>query len=55
MSTMNRSILSLLTVKFAAEYILNILPRGTHDWRKFINPKNLSKLLTNTKIDTLKV
>ena len=28
-----------------AEYVIGLLPRGTHDWNKFITPVNLSSLL----------
>lgn len=26
-----------------AEYVLNIVPQGTHDWNKFIEPMSLIK------------
>ena len=45
LSTINRNIKSLLLAKFAAEYILNWLPKGTHDWRKFLKPSELYELL----------
>jgi 2-polyprenyl-6-hydroxyphenyl methylase/3-demethylubiquinone-9 3-methyltransferase len=40
-STLNRTRLSLLTAKFGAEYVLRLLPIGTHDWRKFVSPTEL--------------
>ena len=40
-TTINKSIPSLLFGKFAAEYILNLLPKGTHDWEKFVTPQKL--------------
>ena len=42
MSTISRTLPSLLFAKFAAEYILKLLPKGTHDWREFVKPKELS-------------
>ena len=45
LSTLNQTLKSLLLAKFAAEYLLRWVPKGTHDWRKFISPNNLSKTL----------
>ena len=45
MSTINKNSKSLILAKFAAEYILNWVPRGTHDWNKFITPSNLSQMM----------
>lgn len=41
LSTLNRTIRSLLTAKIAAEYILRWLPAGTHDWKGFVRPAEL--------------
>jgi 2-polyprenyl-6-hydroxyphenyl methylase/3-demethylubiquinone-9 3-methyltransferase len=41
-STVNRTAKSYLLGIVAAEYILKWVPRGTHDWRKFIRPSELS-------------
>jgi len=40
-STLNRTRLAFLTAKFGAEYVLRLLPVGTHDWRKFVSPAEL--------------
>ena len=40
-TTINKSIPGILFGKYAAEYIFNILPKGTHDWKKFVEPKIL--------------
>ena len=45
MTTINRTLTSLLGAVFAAEYILNIVPAGTHQWHKFVPPEELSYLL----------
>lgn len=42
LSTLNRTLRSLLTAKFGAEYVLRLLPIGTHDWRRFITPAELA-------------
>ncbi len=42
-STLNRNPKSYLFAIIGAEYILNLLPRGTHDYAKFIRPAELSR------------
>ncbi|MCP5238292.1 MAG: bifunctional 2-polyprenyl-6-hydroxyphenol methylase/3-demethylubiquinol 3-O-methyltransferase UbiG [Zoogloeaceae bacterium] len=42
-STLNRNPKSYLFAVIGAEYILNLLPRGTHDYAKFIKPSELSR------------
>ena len=37
-ATLNRTARSFATAILGAEYVLGWLPRGTHDWRKFIRP-----------------
>ena len=44
-STINRNLKSLILAIFGAEYILNILPRGTHEYDKLIKPSELKILL----------
>lgn len=41
LSTLNRTMKSLLMAKIGAEYILRWLPVGTHDWSKFLQPAEL--------------
>lgn len=41
-STINRNPKSYLFAVIGAEYILNLLPRGTHEYEKFIKPSELS-------------
>lgn len=41
-STINRNPKSYLFAVIGAEYILNMLPRGTHDYEKFIKPSELA-------------
>lgn len=42
-STLNRNPKSFLFAIVGAEYILNILPRGTHRWQAFIKPSELAE------------
>jgi 2-polyprenyl-6-hydroxyphenyl methylase/3-demethylubiquinone-9 3-methyltransferase len=41
-STINRNPKSYLFTVVGAEYVLNMLPRGTHDYAKFIKPSELA-------------
>lgn len=41
-STINRNPKSYLFAVIGAEYVLNMLPRGTHDYKKFIKPSELA-------------
>ncbi len=42
LSTINRSPKSYLFMVIGAEYLLRLLPRGTHDYEKFIKPAELA-------------
>ena len=41
LSTLNRTTRSFLMAKVGAEYVLRMLPVGTHDWRMFVTPSEL--------------
>ena len=51
-ATINRTVFSALTAKFAAEYVLKLLPIGTHQWRKFVKPQELTELVHYFGLDT---
>ncbi|HEY5238174.1 MAG TPA: bifunctional 2-polyprenyl-6-hydroxyphenol methylase/3-demethylubiquinol 3-O-methyltransferase UbiG [Rhizomicrobium sp.] len=53
-ATLNRTLKSLALAKIGAEYILGWLPRGTHDWNRFIAPNELQKILEETGLNILK-
>jgi 2-polyprenyl-6-hydroxyphenyl methylase/3-demethylubiquinone-9 3-methyltransferase len=53
-ATLNRTLKSLALAKIGAEYVLNWLPRGTHDWNRFMAPANLKKMLEESGLTTLK-
>ena len=44
LSTLNRSKRSFLVAKLGAEYLLRLLPVGTHNWNQFITPVELGNL-----------
>ncbi len=54
-ATLNKTLKSYLFAIIGAEYILNWLPIGTHDWEKFVKPKDLINILekNNIKLDKL--
>ena len=53
-ATMNKTLKSLALAKIGAEYVLGWLPRGTHDWNRFIPPTELKALLEHTGLTILK-
>lgn len=50
-ATMNRNIKSLLTAKIAVEYILRWLPRGTHNWKKFLKPSKINNFAAKNNLE----
>lgn len=44
-ATLNRTLKAYALAVLGAEYILRWLPRGTHDWNKFITPSELQAML----------
>ena len=40
-TTINKSLPGIIFVKYMAEYLLKLIPIGTHDWEKFISPETL--------------
>jgi 2-polyprenyl-6-hydroxyphenyl methylase/3-demethylubiquinone-9 3-methyltransferase len=50
-STINRNPKSYAMAIVGAEYVMRWLPKGTHDWSKFITPNELYDLLRNAGLD----
>ena len=44
LATLNRTLKAFALAIVGAEYVLRWLPRGTHDWDKFITPKELEDM-----------
>jgi 2-polyprenyl-6-hydroxyphenyl methylase/3-demethylubiquinone-9 3-methyltransferase len=44
-ATINKTLKAFALAKVGAEYVLGWLPRGTHDWSRFIEPKKLAAML----------
>jgi len=50
-STINRNAKAYLLAVIGAEYVLNMLPRGTHDYAKFLKPSELSRMCRNSGLN----
>lgn len=50
-STLNRNLKSYLMAVVGAEYVLNLLPKGTHEYAKFIKPSELARHVRNAGLD----
>ncbi|MCU0936755.1 MAG: bifunctional 2-polyprenyl-6-hydroxyphenol methylase/3-demethylubiquinol 3-O-methyltransferase UbiG [Gammaproteobacteria bacterium] len=51
LSTVNRTAAAYLLGVVAAEYVLGLLPRGTHDYARFIRPGELTRWLRGAGLD----
>lgn len=54
-STLNRNPKSYLFAVIGAEYLLNLLPKGTHEYEKFIKPSELSRWCRNAALQVNEV
>jgi 2-polyprenyl-6-hydroxyphenyl methylase/3-demethylubiquinone-9 3-methyltransferase len=54
-ATINRTPRSLVLAIVAAEYILRWVPRGTHDWRKFVRPSDFVLGLRRNGLDAMQL
>ena len=54
-ATLNKTLKSYIFAIIGAEYVLRWLPIGTHDWEKFVKPKDLKNILNknNLKLEKL--
>lgn len=52
-TTPNRTLVSLVLVKLISEYVINIIPKGTHDWRQFIKPSEVKEILKEMNCDVV--
>ena len=50
-STINRNVKSFAFAIVAAEHILKLLPKGTHEYAKFIRPSQLAQWCRNSELD----
>ena len=55
LSTINRNPKSFVLAIVGAEYILNLLPRGTHEYKKFIKPSELASAVRANQMEVLDI
>ena len=55
LATINKTLKSYAFAIIGAEYILNWLPVGTHDWFKFVDPNELSLICKKNKLKLLDI
>lgn len=55
LSTLNRNPKAYLLAVVGAEYLLNLLPRGTHDYTRFLKPAELARLCRNAGLEVLEI
>jgi len=52
-STLNRNLKAYLFAVVGAEYVLRLLPRGTHEYGKFIKPSELARYCRDSGLETI--
>ncbi|MCH7880885.1 MAG: bifunctional 2-polyprenyl-6-hydroxyphenol methylase/3-demethylubiquinol 3-O-methyltransferase UbiG [Proteobacteria bacterium] len=50
-STINRNPKSFVLAILGAEYVLNLLPKGTHEYQKFIKPSELASVVRSNQLE----
>ena len=53
-ATINKTLFSIVFAKYLAEYVLGFLPRGTHDWKKFLPPEDIYAMLIKNDFEVIK-
>ncbi len=51
LATLNRTLKAFALAIIGAEYVLRWLPKGTHDWHKFITPAELEVMAAKAELD----
>ncbi|MDH5356952.1 MAG: bifunctional 2-polyprenyl-6-hydroxyphenol methylase/3-demethylubiquinol 3-O-methyltransferase UbiG [Gammaproteobacteria bacterium] len=52
-STINRNPKAFALAIIGAEYVLNMLPKGTHEYKKFIKPSELARVVRANRLDVI--
>jgi len=55
LSTLNRNAKAYLVAVIGAEYLLKLLPRGTHDYTRFLKPGELARLCRDAGLEILEI
>ena len=51
LSTLNRNIKSFMLAIVGAEYVMNMLPKGTHEYEKFLKPSELAQAARKAELE----
>ena len=54
-STINRNLKSFVFAIIGAEYILKLLPKGTHEYKKFIKPSELIQVAREENLELIEI
>ncbi|GAB6146382.1 bifunctional 2-polyprenyl-6-hydroxyphenol methylase/3-demethylubiquinol 3-O-methyltransferase UbiG [Desulfocicer niacini] len=54
-ATINRNLMSFLLAVVAAEYVLGLLPKGTHDWASLIKPSELARACSDAGLKQIDI
>ncbi len=54
-STLNRNLKSYVFAVLGAEYVLKLLPKGTHEYAKFIKPSELARYCRNADLEIVEL
>jgi 2-polyprenyl-6-hydroxyphenyl methylase / 3-demethylubiquinone-9 3-methyltransferase len=54
-ATINKTLKALALAKIGAEYVLGWVPRGTHDWNRFVEPSLLRAIVEDDGLKVLKL
>lgn len=55
LSTLSRNPKAYLLAVLGAEYVLNLIPRGTHDYTRFLKPAELARLCRQAGLEVLEI
>lgn len=55
LSTLNRNAKAYVVAVLGAEYLLNLLPRGTHEYTRFLKPAELARLCRQAGLDVQEI
>ena len=55
LSTINRNPKAYLLAVIGAEYLFNLLPRGTHDYARFLKPAELARLCRDAGLEVMEI
>jgi len=55
LSTLNRNAKAYVVAVLGAEYLLNLLPRGTHEYTRFLKPAELARLCRQAGLEVIEI